>query len=189
MSKMSNLKKGVVGVCAATMLTGLCAVPAFAADQTVDTTIKLDTSAVEQITVTVPTGTVTGVVDNAGTMTFADNYDFTNGSLLGIKITNVEVQKDAGATAINLVDASTFSGDSAGDNAVNITAKIGDMEAIDISGATFTATGGAAIENAPTISTAAPTNVALAGKMKNFTSAGVSADLVLAKLVWTVSVA
>lgn len=30
MSKMTNLKKGVVGVCAATMLTGLCAVPAFA---------------------------------------------------------------------------------------------------------------------------------------------------------------
>ena len=30
MSKLTNLKKGVVGVCAATMLTGLCAVPAFA---------------------------------------------------------------------------------------------------------------------------------------------------------------
>ena len=30
MSKMTNLKKGVVGVCAATMLAGMCAVPAFA---------------------------------------------------------------------------------------------------------------------------------------------------------------
>lgn len=37
MSKMSNLKKGVVGVCAATMLTGLCAVPAFA-DNAADAT-------------------------------------------------------------------------------------------------------------------------------------------------------
>lgn len=51
--KISNLKKGVVGVCAATMLAGMCAVPAFA-DNESSVTLNKDSSAL-QVDVTVPT--------------------------------------------------------------------------------------------------------------------------------------
>ena len=76
MSKMTNLKKGVVGVCAATMLAGMCAVPAFAvvpdvtpgSNETVasgsaaaaKTEISAKTDAA-QISATVPTAVVASV--------------------------------------------------------------------------------------------------------------------------------
>lgn len=188
MSKMTNLKKGVVGVCAATMLTGLCVVPAFAADDTKDMTVNLDTSAVAQISVTVPTTPVKGVVDAAGTMTFADNYSFTNTGLLGVKVTKLEVKTDSALNAIKLVDEAAYSGESAGENALNLKASIGSM-ATPIDLADFTASGGAAVADAPVISGATPTNVELTGQMKNFTSAGVTSEAKFATLTWTITTA
>ena len=64
MSKLTNLKKGIVGVCAATMLTGLCAAPAFAVtDKTIQGpnntaatgTSSVDVTATINISATVPT--------------------------------------------------------------------------------------------------------------------------------------
>ena len=187
MSKLTNLKKGVVGVCAATMLTGLCAVPAFAASDTVDTTVKLNTSDVAQITVTVPTSDLTGVVDSKGKMTFASNYNFTNTGLLGVKISNLEVKVDPAMTAVKLVDGAVFAGESAGDNALNLTATIGDAAAaVDLSD--FVAAGGAAISDNTIIGTT-PVNVKLDGQMKNFTAAGVMGETAFATLTWTVTTA
>ena len=91
MSKMTNLKKGVVGVCAATMLAGMCAVPAFAAGS-VDATDDVDAgtgvastivkakSEVANITATVPTA-MTVSIDPDGTLTFPDATHF----VIGIK--------------------------------------------------------------------------------------------------------
>ena len=90
MSKMTNLKRGVVGVCAATMLAGMCAVPAFAvvpdvtpgSNETVasgsaaaaKTEISAKTDAA-QISATVPTAVVASV-DAAGALTFPDSTAF-----------------------------------------------------------------------------------------------------------------
>ena len=180
MSKLTNLKKGVVGVCAATMLTGLCAVPAFAASDTVDTTVKLNTSDVAQITVTVPTSDLTGVVDSKGKMTFASNYNFTNTGLLGVKISNLEVKVDPAMTAVKLVDGAVFAGESAGDNALNLTATIGDAAG----GRGFSVL---AFRN--TVIGTTPVNVKLDGQMKNFTAAGVMGETAFATLTWTVTTA
>lgn len=137
MSKMTNLKKGVVGVCAATMLAGMCAVPAFAADPpaidagtskdiasggTVETAVKAQAKTA-QISATVPT-TVTASVDSAGVLTFPDNKTFviaaTNDSW-PIKVSNLDV---AVAGDYNLVDTPAAAKDislSIGDTALKVT--------------------------------------------------------------------
>lgn len=65
MSKLTNLKKGVVGVCAAAMLTGLCAVPAFAAEATNETPTQgggLGTDGVAQSQVSLSAADVTAQI-------------------------------------------------------------------------------------------------------------------------------
>lgn len=109
MSKMTNLKKGVVGVCAATMLAGMCAVPAFAADG--DATIKGDTateasSAVSidaseiQISVNVPTSTALGI--SSGEVVSPKNFTITNSdATFGMKITGVKVAESPLITPVS----------------------------------------------------------------------------------------
>lgn len=92
--KITNLKKGVVGVCAATMLTGLCAVPAFATDIKDGATTGSSSVTVEtniQMSATVPT-TIPMQINN-------DGVAVPNSSVLkiqnltknyGIKVTNVK---------------------------------------------------------------------------------------------------
>lgn len=68
MSKMTNLKKGVVGVCAATMLAGMCAVPAFATEIKDGATTGSSSVTVEtniQMSATVPT-TIPMEINNDG---------------------------------------------------------------------------------------------------------------------------
>ena len=92
MSKLTNLKKGIVGVCAATMLTGLCAAPAFAVtDKTIQGsnntaatgTSSVDVTATINISATVPT-TITGPGDfSIGNTT--KGFDV---ALTDVKVTN-----------------------------------------------------------------------------------------------------
>lgn len=186
--RFQYIKRGIVGMAAATLLTGVVAAPAFAADAAVDTLVKLNTTDVAQISVTGPTTPVVGKVDNTGTMTFASNYSFTNNSLLGVKISNLKVVPAAN-TPFALVDESAYGGPSVGNNAVNLKAKLGSMaNALDL--ASFVGDSGAAVSDAPTINaTDGSMPLTFDGQMKNFTSQGVGNDLALATLTWTVTVA
>lgn len=177
--KISNLKKGVVGVCAATMLAGMCAVPAFAADETFDdgtmtSTVTADTTALGQINVTVPTTALSGVATTDGTLTFG-SYTFTNHSTLGIKVAKMTVTKDANA---NLAKAEAMTGD----NAINVKATIGTTVA-DL--ADYTAADGVAVADAPTIAKDAESTITFTGSIANATKAGINASLPVASIVWT----
>ena len=109
MSKMTNLKKGVVGVCAATMLAGMCAVPAFAnvasgetsteggglgTEGTAQSQVSLSKADVTaQISATVPT-TLPVAVSDAG-FTPPTGATITNTSPnYGIVVKSVGVTKD-----------------------------------------------------------------------------------------------
>lgn len=196
MSKMSNLKKGVVGVCAATMLTGLCAVPAFAADNEAATTLMLDTSQIGQISLTVPTGSVKGAVQVDGvtkalSITFADGnaYSITNTSTLPVKLTNAKVTPDA-SSKINLIASSDFASDTATKNALAMEATYDTESAtnkVDFSAAKDS---GANIADAKSIPTGDSISITLTGQIKNPDSSVVQADAFKAfDVVWTVGLA
>lgn len=94
--RISNLKKGVVGVCAATMLTGLCAVPAFAGTTSGNTAVTGGTGASEvtvksnvQVSATVPT-TIPLVLDSSGFT--APTFTFDNTTVgYGIQLKSVQI--------------------------------------------------------------------------------------------------
>ncbi|WP_148044602.1 hypothetical protein [Eggerthella sinensis] len=176
--RISNLKKGVVGVCAATMLAGMCAVPAFAEDTTFNdgtmtSTVTANTTALGQINVTVPTPDLSGVAATDGTLVFGD-YKFTNHSTLGIKVAKMTVTKDASA---NLVKADAVTGD----NAINVKATIGTTVAdlVDYMGADQ------AVADAPTIAKDAVSTITFTGSIANATKDGINASLPVASIVWT----
>ena len=94
MSKLTNLKKGVVGVCAATMLTGLCAVPAFAENAASaanggtlsggkGTTQVSIQSQNDQISATVPSPTDAKITNT--------------GTLVSVKVSSVQVTTTGGS--------------------------------------------------------------------------------------------
>ncbi|WP_455779444.1 hypothetical protein [Gordonibacter pamelaeae] len=178
-SRFNYIKRGLVGVCAATMLTGLCAGSAFAdntefTDGTMNSTVTANTTAIGQINVTVPTTDLSGVSDRDGALTFG-NYTFTNNSTLGVKVAKMVVTKDAAA---NLVKADAITGD----NAINVKATIGTTE-VDL--ADFMVADGDAITAAPTIAKGAAGTITFSGSITNATKAGVSAALPVASIVWT----
>lgn len=118
MSKISNLKKGIVGVCAATMLTGLCAVPAFAASEvsesgSVDigtgaaTTVVTALTEVGNISATVPTKVVLSVAPS-GELTFpTENFKIhINDGNWPMKVSKLVVAPDS---AFTLATSDAFS--------------------------------------------------------------------------------
>lgn len=96
MMKISNLKKGVVGVCAATMLAGMCAAPAFAGTTSGNTEVTGGTGASEvtvksnvQVSATVPT-TIPLVLDSSGFT--APTFTFDNTTVgYGIQLKSVQI--------------------------------------------------------------------------------------------------
>ena len=124
MSKMTNLKKGVVGVCAATMLTGLCAVPAFAAadNESAATPVTLNTEAIN-ISVTIPTAPVAAVIGADGAFSNVAGGTLENNSVCGVHVSNVAVAKTEGSS-MTLQDEATF--DAAGNAVKNVKAKCED---------------------------------------------------------------
>lgn len=97
MSKLTNLKKGVVGVCAATMLTGLCAVPAFAdggavdvsgdSSQTSSTPVTIDAKDL-QVSVTLPTAVPVAL--SGDTVTVPQNLQIDAAGKASIKVTSIK---------------------------------------------------------------------------------------------------
>ena len=108
MSKLTNLKKGVVGVCAATMLTGLCAVPAFAENAASaanggtlsggkGTTQVSIQSQNDQISATVPS-TIKLVVGSDKNFVAPTDAKITNtGTLVSVKVSSVQVTTTGGS--------------------------------------------------------------------------------------------
>lgn len=123
MSKFTGLKKGLVGVCAATLLTGVCAAPAFAAtgsvdtntnsatgalkDQSATTNVGLDASQVDlQISATVPQN-VNVAIDNTGALVLpTDNVSVKNTSTLVPLVLKTVAAKEATGSPITLVSDS-----------------------------------------------------------------------------------
>lgn len=182
--RFEYVKRGLVGVCAATMLAGMCAVPAFATDGdtkvdstgTMSTSVAVDTSAIGQINVTVPTAPLSGSADANGKLTFANNYKFTNNSPLSITVTGAKVTvKDS----VNLV-ASTAKD---GENAINIMAKIG---TVDVDLANYT-TDGVAVDGVAAIAKDAEGTIGFSGTISNVTKLGVDDNLAVADIVWTLA--
>lgn len=112
--KFTNLKRGIAGVCAATLLTGMCAVPAFAAavnpsvttgdlkaDGTAETVINAQISG--QISVTVPTQMVVAVNSKTGALEFPSDIAIKNMSnAYSVHVVSVK------ASADSLVSKSAF---------------------------------------------------------------------------------
>lgn len=111
--RFTIIKQGLVGVCAATMLTGLCAAPAFAADGfaagatgttpvtdgSASTEVKAESDTI-QISATVPT-TVSAAVDANGDLTFPDATAFkihVNDGSWALKVSDVAVAVETGYT-------------------------------------------------------------------------------------------
>ena len=188
MSKISNLKKGVVGVCAATMLTGMCAVPAFAADgpltatdgaysaDTNTTTVSATVSS--QVSATIPT-IVPAYIGTSGAIQFPDNMSIATDSVTAMKITGVQAKALGDVKlAANL--------DSAGNtpNTVAMKLTVGNEAAIDLSNATA-----ASSPLTTSLTASAPAAVVLEGSIANVTGATTSQALSLVELTWTITAA
>lgn len=178
--RFEYVKRGLVGACAATMLAGMCAVPAFAEDSTFEdgtmsSSVSINTSALGQISVTVPTKAFVGVASTDGSIQIG-NYTFTNNSTLGIKISNMKVTADASA---NLVKADAAD---PGDNAISVKAKISDT-AVEL--ADYTGVDGDVVTGAPTIAKGATGTVELSGNISNPTKSGINSNIKIADVVWT----
>ena len=165
-SRFNYIKRGIVGVCAATMLTGLCAGTAFAAEKATKV-YTLDTSAA-QISVTVPTGAAGASLSADGTLTLPE-LTLTNESLAPVFISKVEVSNIN--TNINLLTSADYADATKGavDNATTISMAAGG-KTIDLG--SFKAAGGATIlqTDAVTIAGNSGTSTLVAtSSMKNFT--------------------
>ncbi|HJF64435.1 MAG TPA: hypothetical protein K8W22_13360 [Gordonibacter urolithinfaciens] len=116
-SRFNYIKRGLVGVCAATMLTGLCAGSAFGTGS-VDTTGSVDGTSGEantivkaksetaNISATVPTAMTVSIAPD-GTLTFPDNTSFVIGINAGgwpLKVSDVALTP-AGSYHLATTDA------------------------------------------------------------------------------------
>lgn len=112
MSKMTNLKKGVVGVCAATMLTGLCAVPAFAGVTAGNTTAEdgagkssVTVKSDVQVSATLPT-TIPLVLNSDGFT--APTFTFDNTTIgYGIQLKNVQITDQVANSGLTIKEDDT----------------------------------------------------------------------------------
>lgn len=182
MKKIEVLKRSVVGVCAATLLTGLCVAPAFAAatDKTVDTAVTLNTEAA-QIDVTVPTNPVAVAVGTDGAFSAVSGGKFVNNSLCGVHIASIAFAKTQGSP-MTLLDKTTYT-TSSQNNIASLEATVG-TNSLDLG--TF------ASSKAPTDSisfgTGVMKDVTYAGSIKNLTTETMGAPaLTFVTVTWTVA--
>lgn len=108
MKKIDLLKRSFVGVCAATLLTGLCVAPAFAAGnvtvagdtpQTASTPVTIDAKDL-QVSVTIPTAVP--VVLQGETVTLPTNLQIDATGKAAVKVT--KIQADALMSGLTLAD-------------------------------------------------------------------------------------
>ena len=109
MSKMTNLKKGVVGVCAATMLTGLCAVPAFAENAVSATNggaLSNDGKGTTQVSIQSQNDQISATVPSEIKLVVSSDNSFVapttakiinTGTLVSVKVSSVQVTTTGGS--------------------------------------------------------------------------------------------
>ena len=94
--RFDYIKRGIVGVCAATLLTGIVAAPAFAAvevsgstSQEVSTPVTIDAKDL-QVSVTVPTGVPVAL--NGDTVTLPTDLKIEATGKAAVKVTNIQAK-------------------------------------------------------------------------------------------------
>lgn len=189
--RFDYIKRGIVGVCAATLLTGVVAAPAFAVipdvtpgsateitsgtPDAVSTEVKAQAE-VAQISATVPT-TVIAAVDSSGSLTFPDNNAFvikaTNASW-PVKVSDLKVDVTASGYSLKANEAGLAA---AKDMYLTLGGKAltADVNTDAIAGLEQTSANGSDI------------GIAMAGKIYNPSYADVVSGLSLATLKWTLA--
>lgn len=186
-SRFNYIKRGLVGVCAATMLTGLCAGTAFGVEdaplKTTDgaygdssNTTTVSATVSSQVSATIPTA-VPAYIKTDGTLQFPDSMLIKTDSITAMKITGVK------ATALgNVKLAADTTGNTANTVAMKLT--VG-------SEAQFGLEGAVSAEKALTTSLVKGSDVAIAleGSISNVTGATTADALQLVSLAWTITAA
>ena len=182
-SRFNYIKRGLVGVCAATMLTGLCAGTAFGAatDVANETPVTVNTQAIN-ISVTVPTATVSAVVDAGGAFADVAGGNFVNNSVCGVHVSNVEV-KTAGSSFTLQTAADFIAGSNTTENAAKLSASVAGAE-LDMADYTT--------KKAPTadvkFASGATQALKFSGAVKNLTGATMNEEaLTFVSVAWTVA--
>lgn len=186
-SRFNYIKHGLVGVCAATMLTGLCAGAAFAVEPpTIDvpstaSTIQSGgtaTTAVKaqaetaQISATVPT-TVTASVDSTGTLTFPDNTKFV------ITATNDSWPVKVSGLSVAVADGYTLADTPAASKEIGLSIGSTPLKAADNTSAIS--------ELKQTAAGSDPIKISMSGSLYQPSYADVTSSLSIATLTWTLS--
>lgn len=197
-SRFNYIKRGLVGVCAATMLTGLCAGTAFAAGDftgetaepgtstqysdggTATTEVGVQALTGAQVYATVPTS-VTAAVAADGTLTFPNtNFKVVLGQASDdswrAKVTSLNVAV-SGANKLATDEASLSSTNNLFITLNSTTLKDGVITDASLLDAFVQATGG----------TAQDVTLSMAGKMFNPTYQQVKDGIAAATLTWTIS--
>lgn len=196
MSKFTGLKKGIVGVCAATLLTGIVAAPAFAEDFTDPSFVSTDKvytdGATEsmvvtaqalssaQIHATVPT-TVKAAVSASGDLTFpTTNFKVELGDKSAdswrVKVTSIETTAGTDLSLVGTTDA--VNAEKTLFLSLNNTA-LSDTPI----------TSGALIDSFAQAASGTPTdvNLSMSGKMYNPSYSQVKDGVNIATLKWTIA--
>ncbi len=184
-SRFNYIKKGIVGVCAATMLTGLCAGTAFADDATkaddsgtMTSAIAVDTQKIGQISVTVPTAPMKAIATVDGEMVFGE-YVFTNNSPLSVQVTkmvftkedSINLVKEAGNTSNEMLISATFAEGAAAVNLADCTEENNTTSLPGVSA----------------INKGAEGKISLTGQLSNVTKDIINEDLSIGTVVWTLA--
>ena len=182
-SRFNYIKRGLVGVCAATMLTGLCAGSAFAAAtaQGGETPVTVDTGNIN-LSVTVPTAPVKASVGADGTFTDVNGGDFVNNSVCGVHVSEIEVKTTG--SALILQGATDFD---AAANATKNVAKLGaSINGVSLDMADYTSKKAPA--NTISLASNATQGITLSGAVKNLTGATMNEPaLTFVTIAWTVA--
>lgn len=179
MSKMSNLKKGVIGVCAATMLTGLCAVPAFAlGDNSGDTSVTVKTDDL-QYNVTMPATSLAGSLSGKDGALTLGTLTIKNESVFSVQLKSVAVSGTEGITLKSESEYATAAGKDIAKAQLTINGQNIDL-------ATLATT--PALTTPVYLDTAAEETITLTGAMKSLSASKISdTPFSFAKLTWTIA--
>lgn len=178
-SRFNYIKRGVVGVCAATLLTGLCAGTAFGlADQPGDTTVTVKTDTL-QYNVTMPATTLAGALSGTNGDLTLGNLTMKNDSIFSIQLKNIAVSEDSG---IALKTSALYAAATDKDAAMATIAI--DGQNLDL--ATLKTT--SALTTPVYFGTGVEKTIALTGSMKNLSATKITdTPFTFAKITWTVA--
>lgn len=178
--RFEYVKRGIVGVAAATLLTGLCAVPAFALAANEGATAVTVNTETLQYNVTMPTSTLVGSLSGQdGTLTLG-TATIKNESVFSIQLSSIAVSGDNGIVLKKSGNAYT---DATDKNAASAQIAV-DGQNLDLADLKTKP-----VLDAPVfIGTGTEESLALTGSMKNLSASLISdTPFSFATITWTVS--